>query len=120
MIIRTETSGLLANEFDKMKTALEEDKADLATIPSVYFLCHFVPYIVEQLDSGNESELKKIFAFIEKLLVEGDEDVEDIVICSVIEAIYFDYDFARYKDMIFSLCGKLTRKSFEEVAVEII
>jgi hypothetical protein len=32
---------------------------------------------------------------------------------SVVEPIYYEPDFEKYKETIYSLCGELTRKDFE-------
>ena len=117
MLIRADATRLLVNEFIEMKNIYNMDVTglNLDEVPGYFYQCEFVPQIIKSLDKDNKKNLYKIFAFLEKLLIEGNNDIKDIVISSVIEAIYHDYDFKKYKEAVFSLCGPLTRKSFDNL-----
>jgi len=117
MLKEGDITRLLIEEFKEMKKCYENDTTglDLNYHTELLYLCDFTPYVVKQLDGNNRSELEKIFAFIEKLLIEGDKMVRIVVIDNVLEALYFDYDFEKYEGKIYSLCGKRTRKAFDDI-----
>ena len=122
MIRISDATKLLIEEFDELKKEHDEDITglDYSEVPGCFYQCVFVPYIIKQLDEQNEPELKKVFAFIENLFADGDEDISYLVIEDTIESICGDYDYSKYKDAILDSCGELTRKAFEDAEAEII
>ena len=107
---------ILMNAFEAMKKLYHEDEfGGYDGISHCFYSENFVPYIVQQLNDNNESELKKIFVFVERLFAEGDEDIINLAGASVVESTYNEDDYEKHRDKIFSLCGPLTRKSFEDM-----
>jgi len=116
MIKESEANSVLMDEFEAMKKAFNDDEIGYEDIPHCFYDNEFVPYIVKQLEENNEDELKKIFKFIEKLFSEGDEDVVNIAGVSIVESLYYEEEYeGKYKEKIYSLCGDLTRKSFDDM-----
>ena len=118
-----DANEILMQEFEAMKVAFDNDEDGYDSETShCFYEDAFVPYIVKHLNEGNEGELIKIFAFIEKLFREGDGDNADGIInlaaVSVVEPVYYEPDFEKHRDKIYSLCGDLTRKSFEGMEAE--
>ena len=49
-------------------------------------------------------------------LTDGDDELVNLAAVSIVEDIYYEHDYDnKYKDKIYSLCGNLTRKSFDDM-----
>ena len=112
MIEEEELNSILMDEFEILKVAFDED-GGYDDYPCSFYDEQFVPYIVKQLNEGNDKELEKIFKFIEMLFVEGDKHVVYVLDVSLVESLYFEPDFKKHRDKVFSLCGEKTRYSFD-------
>ena len=116
MINKSETNNVLMDEFEAMKKAYDGDEDGYEDTPHCFYCLEFVPYIVKQLNENNETELKKIFAFVERLFNEGDEYVVNVADVSIVESLYYKKEYeGKYKEKIYSLCGDLTSKSFDDM-----
>jgi hypothetical protein len=80
----------LISEFPELKTRYDEtvswqdgDKTGSHTVYSSVFK----PYIFENFNCNNETALRKIFAYIEKIFVEDDNYSRDVILCSIFEEI---------------------------------
>jgi len=113
-----DSSAILMDEFEAMRTAYYADDVGYEDEPYNFYGLEFVPYIYKQLDDGNTSELKKIFKFVEKLFKEGDKELAGLARVSIVDDLYDDDEYSKHKDKILSLCGSLTLKSLEESAEE--
>jgi hypothetical protein len=110
-------------EFNETRTVHDEYSSEFGKgfydgLAHCFYEDAFVPLIMKCLAENRKDELKKAFAFIEKLFREGDEDVKDMAGVSVVEPIYYEPDFEKYKETIYSLCGELTRKDFELMDID--
>jgi len=115
MLSYSNANALLINEFDELVSAYNEDDWDFEYSPHCFYPAAFVPYIIKCLDDNNMNELNRIFNFVEKLFSEGDEDLLDMAGVSIVESVYYEPDYEKHKEKIYSLCGELTRKSFEDM-----
>ena len=119
MINKSEVNSVLMDEFEAMKKAYYGDEDGYDDLAHCFYDNEFVPYIVKHLDENNEAELKKIFAFIEKLFSEGDEYVINVADVSIVESLYYKKEYeGKYKEKIYALCGELTRKSFDDMEAD--
>jgi len=116
MINQSNACHVLMNEFEAMKKAYDNDEDGYDDLAHSFYDEKFVPYIVKQLNENNETELKKIFALVERLFNEGDEYAVNVADVSIVESLYYEKEYeGKYKEKIFSLCGNLTRKSFDRM-----
>ena len=108
MLKYTDANEILLTEFENLKTAFSEhENNDLFILEDGCYSFYeqvFAPYVIKQLDDGNEKELKKIFTFIEKLYREGDPDMRDLIGISIVEDFYYAPDYEQRKEKLFSLC----------------
>ena len=105
---------LLMDAFPKMKEIYSENVDEYIDLPYAFYESEFVPFIMTQLNSNDLSELNKIFSFIEKLFVCGDEMIVDLAGVAIVESLFFENDYDNYKSIIFNLCGEKTCESFRE------
>jgi len=103
----------LIESFLEMKEAYNNNVEEYVDLPYALYESEFVPFIMNKLREGNKSELSKIFNFIEKLFIDGDEMVINLAGVAIVESIFFESEYEKYKTEIFSLCGEITKKSFE-------
>ena len=116
MLKYEDANDILSNEFEEMKIAFDEDEVRYNDDTShCFYSLEFVPFIVKQIIEGNSKQLEKIFRFIEMLFNDGDDGLVNIAEVSIVESLYYELDFERFKGSIFSLCGPLTRKSFDNM-----
>ena len=120
MLKYDDANEILMVEFKAMKTAYYADDIgyDGEDDQYLFYSFEFVPYIYNQLEERNTSELKKIFEFVEKLFREGDKELAGLARVSIVNDIYDDDEYRKHKDKIMSLCGSLTLKSFRESEAE--
>jgi len=116
MLVQADANDLLMNEFEEARIAFDEDDVGycVGTTHCFYFET-FVPLVISYLNEKREEELKKAFVFIERLFTDGDEYIKNLADVSIVESLYYEPDYEKYKEKIFSLCGVLTRKSFEDM-----
>lgn len=105
---------LLMAEFPELKEIYCNNIDEYSDLPYAFYESEFVPFIMDQLRQNCLSNLNKVFSFIEKLFIEGDEMIVNLIGVAVVESLYFENDYNKYKNMIFNLCGEKTRKSFSE------
>ena len=115
MIKDAELNGLLIGEFEAMKKAYDDEGDYDDYSPALFYDSEFEPYIVEQLDKNNETELKKIFAFIEKLFRECTEYAAETVNAGIIDPLCYEKVLHKHRETIYGLCGELTRKRFDDM-----
>ena len=48
------------------------------------------PYLLEKINTGNAAIMKKIFDFLEELLISDDEYASEVITCSILESIIMD------------------------------
>ena len=113
-----DANDLLLCEFEELRESFVEGDYCKDTT-HCFYNGEFVPYIVKQIKKGNKEKLEKALLFVEKLLREGDGDHADGIInlaaVSIVEPLYYEDGYEGFKDTLFSMCGELTRKSFEEM-----
>jgi hypothetical protein len=86
-------------------------------LPYAFYESEFVPFIMTQLQLNNLPMLSKIFGFIERLFSDGDEMTANLAEVAIVESLFFENDYSKYENMILSLCGEKTRKSFEDCSI---
>ena len=57
---------------------------------TVFIELWFVPYLIQQLTSANELEVKRCFAFLEQLASSGDSSLHDLLGVAVAEPLIAD------------------------------
>ena len=107
----------ICNEFDEMKREYEADIEEFwhEGESQCYTFCSvaFVPFIMRNLRESNASQLKKIFALVESLFENGDDMTINLANVGITEDIYLEEDFDTYKPIIYEICGRQTKESFE-------
>ena len=53
----------------------------------VYFCLVVCPYVYKLIEEHNDSQLKKVFNFFERMANDSDEDTQGVLQCSVLENI---------------------------------
>ena len=97
-----ELNTLLLNEFPDIKESFDNETSwqdGLDTGCTVTFADVFVPYLVKCPLSNDEAKTKKIFDFIEKLASLNDEYVNQVILLSIFDPLFDDYndiDWAKY------------------------
>jgi len=79
-----------------------------------YFRMFFCRYIIERIHAMKMEEIKDIFEFVEDSLLNGDENVVNLIGIAIIERLTFEEDFDNFKSILIPYMGKLTKESFEE------
>ena len=73
--------------------------------------CEFVPYIIEQLEKGNERKLKRAFEVIEYIYAHGDRNCVYVANVSITETLC-NLAHEKYGEKIISLCGPVSKEKF--------
>lgn len=107
-----DTINLVINEFSDMKKIYDEQISLYNDISCVFYLCEFTPYVLAKLQQNDESELKNIFSFIERLLVNGDDGVVNMIICQVIENLYDSGVCTNHSSILRKFSGECTLQNF--------
>ena len=110
----SESINLLLNAFPKLKSIYEENIDDYEGLPYVFYESVFVKYIMDKIHSHSEAELSSIFDFVENLLLNGDEEIRNLVGVAVIESLYYEKEFMKLNESLLKFYGELTAKSFED------
>ena len=105
------------NEFPKVKKIYEEDKEYYIDLPYVFYESVFTKYIVSVVKLKDNNMLLKIFNFIEDMLLNGDEEVNNLIDVAIIESLYYDENFNDMYKIIMDFCGELTKKSFDKCMI---
>jgi len=105
---------LLVNNFPSLKeqyfdTVSWQDGDDTGS--HVVYGGVLTPYLTECIINNDTSEILKIFAFLEELLLKNDEFVNGVIACSVVG--YITYLLLEY-DHIQPLLGEESEKIFEK------
>jgi len=58
--------------------------------PTVFIELKFVPHLVQQLESGNELEIKRCFSFLEQLASSPDTALHELLGVAVVEPLLED------------------------------
>jgi len=110
---------LLMSAFPEMKEIYEND-IDYDGLPYYqdgayhFYETEFEQFIIKQLRSKNEAQLKKIFDFIEDIYENGDDELINLVGVAVVESMVFDKCHIEFSDLVFKYCGEKTRESFND------
>jgi len=110
----SESISLLINKFPVLKSIYEDDIDYYENLPYVFYESIFVKYIMDNIQSSNEIELINIFGFVEDLLLNGDEKIENLIDVTVIESLYFEESYDEFNTYLLKFCGDLTKKSFDD------
>ena len=105
---------MLYSRFDEMKEAYDNDEYGYDDVPHCFYSLEFVPYTLKQLEQNNNTEIKKIFDFVEVLFTEGDELTVNLVDVSFVESLYYDKIHENHKTSLLKHCGERTLQSFIE------
>ena len=92
----TESINLLINRFPVLRPIYEENIYDYEGLPYAFYESIFVKYVMEKIQSSDDSELNRIFMFIEELLLNGDEEMRNLVDVAVIESLYHEDSFNEF------------------------
>ena len=115
-----DANEMLINEFEETRKVFNANEALFGVgfnsgTQHCFYEEALVPYVVKLLNENRNDDLKKVLVFVEKMFTDGDEDVVDMAETSVVEPIYYELDYEKHRDLILSLCGTKTRKSFEDM-----
>ena len=114
MLKYDELNELLVLNFDAMKEAFDYFCTLGGCNTHGLYACEFVPFIIEQLEKGNDRELKRAFEVIEHIYAHGDRECLYVANVSIAEPLY-NLAFDKYSKKIISLCGPVSRKEFAEM-----
>ena len=111
---------VLLEEFVEMKVIHDDSNVDYGCkdIDYYFFECYFTPFILEQMQLGNETALVKIFSFVERLFQFGDDDIKDLANVSIIESLYYDNVCSNFKPTLLKFCGSQTLQRFINCLVD--
>lgn len=93
---------LLIEEFPDIKDSFDDETSwqdGLNTGCTVTYADVFVPYIVKSVLSNSDERIKKIFNYIEKLVLLNDEYVKQVIMLSIFDPLFYDYadiDWCKY------------------------
>ena len=105
---------MLVNKFPQIKKIYDDDKEYYKDLPYVFYESVFTKYIVSIVNLKDNNMLLEIFNFIEDMLLNGDEEVNNLVDVAVIESLYYDENFNDIYKVIINFCGELTKNSFNK------
>lgn len=110
-----ELNKLLIKSFPKLKNAYEEEvswqEGDDTGSHTVYGDI-LTPYLNKCLNEQDESEIERIFAFIERVLELRDNYSNEVITFSVLEGIVYQY---QNSVLLNRHLGKLTKRIIEEI-----
>lgn len=95
-----ELNILLLNEFPDIKESFDQETSwqdGLDTGCTVTFVDVFVPYIVKTALSNDEEKTRKIFEFVEKLASFKDKYVNQVILLSIFDPLFCDYNSIDWK-----------------------
>ncbi len=110
-----ELNKLLIETFPNLKEAYEEEvswQEGDDTGAHIVYGDILAPYLVRCLNEQDEDEIKKIFAFIERILELRDNYSEEVIAFSIIEGIAYQY---KNSVLLNKHIGKLAKKLIEEI-----
>lgn len=90
-----ELNTLLLEEFPDIKETFEDEtfwQDGIDTGCTVTYADVFVPYIVKSALSNDDNKTRKIFDFIEKLASINDEYANQVILLSIFDPLFCDYD----------------------------
>ena len=105
---------ILINKFSELKQVYDENIEEYRELPYVFYESVFTKYIVEKIQLMKKEDLIIICNFLENLIENGDDEIKNLVEVSVIESIYYEKDFEKFKGVLMGFCGNLTKLSFEK------
>ena len=109
-----EVIDVLNSNFPEVKSIYDDNIDDYEELPYIFYESVFVKYIIKQIKLCEEDRLREIFYFIEQLLLNGDDNVKNLISVAVVESIYFEKNFETISKTISKFYGELTKKCFEE------
>jgi len=114
----SESNNILMDRFPRMKSIYAKDVDTDGTpfyqdIPYVFYEGEFSRYILREIDTQNEEELKTIFDFIEDMFLNGDDEIKNLIGVAVVEHLVTEEAFMRSYKKLAGIMGKLTIQSFE-------
>ncbi len=95
-----ELNSLLLEAFPDIKESFNEETSwqdGLDTGCTVTFADIFIPYIVKSALSNDEEKIRKIFEFIEKIASLKDEYVNQVILLSIFDSLFYDYNDIDWK-----------------------
>ena len=110
---KRELNTLLLEEFPDIKNSFDDETSwqdGLDTGCTVTYADVFVPYLVKTSLSNDEEKTKKIFGFIEKLASLNDEYAKQVILLSVFDPLFDDYNDVEWTKYF----GENTKKLFEK------
>ena len=110
----SDSISILLEKFPALKPIYEEGIYDYEDLPYVFYESVFVRYITDKAKSFDEVELSNIFNFVEELLVEGDEELKNLIGVAVIESLYHEKHFCELNMLLSKFYGDLTKMSFDD------
>ncbi|MCL1924402.1 MAG: hypothetical protein FWF50_02335 [Defluviitaleaceae bacterium] len=108
-----EAINFLTSKFSNLKSIYESEIDEYEGLPYIFYESVFIKYIVEKINSRDEVELYNIFNFVEDMLLNGDEEIKNLIEVAVIESLYYEEDFSSFNTFLPTFYGDLTKKSFE-------
>lgn len=106
--------AILIAKFPTLKLVYEDDVEYYEGLPYVFYEDVFSKYIIDNVETYNESILSDIFNFIEDMLENGDDKSINLVEVAVVESLYYDNHFVWNDKSLSKFYGRLTMQSFQE------
>ena len=117
MLKFSELNNLLISNVIEMKASYDEICKGGDCSPHWLYDYHFVPYVIEQLEKGNERKLKKAFEVIEYIYAHGNRSCTYVATVSFAEHLC-GMAYKKYREKIISLCGSKSKKVFTTILDE--
>ena len=105
---------ILLERFPALIPIYKEGIYDYENLPYVFYESVFVRYITDKAKTFDEIELSNIFNFVEELLVDGDEELKNLIGVAVIESLYHEKHFSELNMLLSKFYGELTKMSFDD------
>jgi len=104
--------SLLVDKFSDMKEIYEENLYDYEDLPYIFYESEFVKYIMDKYKINDEIILCEIFEFIEDMLLNGDEEIVNLIGVTILESLCYEKDFSKFDKFSARFHGDLTKNTF--------
>ncbi|QIK70240.1 hypothetical protein G7062_08020 [Erysipelothrix sp. HDW6C] len=110
MIKYEDSISMLIESFPEMRSEYQKDQLYYFGLPYIFYESVFRQYIVRIISEENAEVIGTVFNFIEELLQDGDEKINDLVAIAILEGLFFEEGVAKIDACSKSFFGRLTNE----------